>query len=232
MLRAIGASVKGPAHEIAGQPNQDAVGLWGHKGGRIATVADGLGSRPLSHIGSRTACQVARQTLTSAKSLEDPKSLIGGIYRAWLTAIPIRPAEASTTFLLAIAEADGRSTLAQIGDGLLLYRANGKFGILTEEREGFSNQTNALGLSKAWADWKSKQIKLEKPGDGIVLMTDGISDDLDWSELERFFNKLFREFSRRGPMKSKNWIKAELNNWPTPNHSDDKTIAMIWIGKK
>jgi len=232
MLRAIGASVKGPAHETAGQPNQDAVGLWGLKGGWIATVADGLGSRPLSHIGSRTACQVARRTVTSAESLEDPKTLIGGIYRAWLSTLPIPPVEAATTFLLAIAEADGRATLAQIGDGLLLYRANGMFGILTEAREGFSNQTNALGLSKAWADWKSKQIKLEKPGDGIVLMTDGISDDLNWGELERFFNKLFREFEGRGPMKSKRWIKAELDNWPTPNHSDDKTIAMIWIGNK
>ena len=231
MLRAIGASVKGPAHEAAGQPNQDAVGLWRHKGGRIATVADGLGSRPLSHIGSRAACQMARKMVTSAASLENPKSLISGIYRAWLSALPIPPAEAATTFLLAIAEADGRATLAQIGDGLLMYRENGKFGILTEEREGFSNQTNALGLSKAWTDWKSKQITLEKPGDGIVLMTDGISDDLNWNALEEFFNKLFREFRGRGPMKSKQWIKAELDNWPTPNHSDDKTIAMIWIGK-
>jgi len=225
MLRAIGASVKGPAHEAAGQPNQDAVGLWRHKGGWIATVADGLGSRPLSHIGSRAACQMARKMVTSAASLENPKSLISGIYRAWLSALPIPPAEAATTFLLAIAEVDGRATLAQIGDGLLMYRENGKFGILTEEREGFSNQTNAMGLSKAWTDWKSK------PGDGIVLMTDGISDDLNWNALEGFFNKLFREFRGRGPMKSRQWIKAELDNWPTPNHSDDKTIAMIWIGK-
>ena len=231
MLRAIGVSVKGPAHEAVGQPNQDAVGLWRHKGGWIATVADGLGSRPLSHIGSRAACQIARKMVTSAASLENPKSLISGIYRAWLSALPIPPAEAATTFLLAIAEVDGRATLAQIGDGLLMYRENGKFGILTEEREGFSNQTNAMGLSKAWTDWKSKQIKLEKPGDGIVLMTDGISDDLNWNALEGFFNKLFREFRGRGPMKSKQWIKAELDNWPTPNHSDDKTIAMIWIGK-
>ena len=65
MLGAAGVSVTGPGHVSLGQANQDAIALRGWRGGWIAAVADGLGSRPLSGLGSRLAVQAAQQTIRS-----------------------------------------------------------------------------------------------------------------------------------------------------------------------
>lgn len=232
MLRATGASVRGPSHILNNQPNQDAMGLWGHRGGWIGIVADGLGSRPLSQIGSRAACLAARRVIRSSHSLEGPKSLMGAIYRAWLASLSVAPSSAATTLLVAVTDRKGRTILSQLGDGLVLYRSNGFFGILTPERAGFADQTNGLGLSRLWADWQSESITLQIPGDGVILMTDGISDDLRWDDLEKFYWKLHKEFARRSSRLCKKWISTELERWPTPGHSDDKTIAMIWRDPK
>ncbi|HCF3572856.1 TPA: protein phosphatase 2C domain-containing protein, partial [Pseudomonas aeruginosa] len=45
-LLAGGASVRGPAHQLDGTPNQDALCVSGLRGGWCIAVADGLGSRP------------------------------------------------------------------------------------------------------------------------------------------------------------------------------------------
>lgn len=232
MLYAAGASVRGPSHVLNGEPNQDSLGIWGHKRGWIAVVADGLGSRPMSHVGSRSACMAARRVVRSGDSLEEPKQLMGNIYRSWLASLPIPPSSAATTFLTAIADSTGRVVLAQLGDGLVLYRSNRSFGILTPERKGFSDQTNGLGFSRSWGDWQSSTIMLKAPGDGVMLMTDGISDDLNQDALEKFFQKMQKELSRRSSRNVKRWISAQLEQWPTPGHSDDKTIAMIWRDSK
>lgn len=232
MLYAAGASVRGPSHVLNNEPNQDSLGLWGHKCGWIAVVADGLGSRPMSHVGSRTACLATRRVIRSGHSLEEPKQLMGDIYRSWLASLSIPPSSAASTYLTAITDSKGRVVLAQLGDGLVLYRSNRSFGILTPERKGFSDQTNGLGFSRSWVDWQSSTIMLQAPGDGVMLMTDGISDDLNQEDLEKFFQKMQKEFSRRSSRNAKRWISRQLEQWPTPGHSDDKTIAMIWQDSK
>lgn len=229
MLRATGASVRGPGHVLNHQPNQDSLGIWGHKGGWLAVVADGLGSRPLSHIGSRAACLSARRVIRSGFSFGEPKSLMGAIYRDWLASITVAPSSAGTTFLIALTDKNGRTVLSQLGDGLVLYRSRGSFGILTPKREGFADQTNGLGFSRSWKDWQSSTVTLSAPGDGAMLMTDGISDDLYQKDLEKFFQKMQKEFSRRSSRLAKQWMTTQLECWPTPGHSDDKTIAMIWL---
>jgi hypothetical protein len=68
---ACGASVIGPRHLELGEPNQDAMALTGCRGGWIAAVADGLGSRTRSDLGARRACQVSRRILRAASSSFD-----------------------------------------------------------------------------------------------------------------------------------------------------------------
>ncbi len=63
MLSAIGTSVVGPSHAESGQPCQDACGVRGWRGGWIACVADGLGSRSQSGIGAKYAVRAAQQVL-------------------------------------------------------------------------------------------------------------------------------------------------------------------------
>jgi hypothetical protein len=115
-----------------------------------------------------------------------------------------------------------------LGDGLLVYRAGGRFGVLGPERTGFSNQTEALGISSSWADWQVARLRLSAPGDGVVLMTDGISDDLVQSRREAFLEMLRSECGRRSRRRSRTWLRRHLEAWPTEAHGDDKTIAMIF----
>ncbi len=232
MLWAAGASVRGPAHVADGECNQDALGLWGWQRGQLAAVCDGLGSRPLSHIGSRLACQAARYVVRSGASWDDPKALLGQVYRHWLRALPVAPSRAPCTLLLAACRPDGDTLVAQLGDGLIAYRAGGRFGVLGPERSGFSNQTEALGVSRSWADWKVARLRLSEPGDGVVLMTDGISDDLVETRREAFIGMLRSECGRRSRRRSRAWLCRHLEAWPTPAHGDDKTIAMIFRRSK
>jgi len=228
MLCAAGASVRGPAHAMSGECNQDALGLWGWRHGQLAVVSDGLGSRPLSHIGSRLACVAARRVLRGGMSWDDPKALIGQVYRHWMQTLPVVPSQAPCTLLLAACRPDGDTLVAQLGDGLLAYRAGGRFGILTPGRSGFSNQTEALGISRSWTDWQVTRLRLSEPGDALVLMTDGVSDDLVPERVEGFLRMLCRECGARSRRQSRTWLRRQLEAWPTPSHADDKTIAMIY----
>ena len=223
-----GDSVRGPAHAMAGTCNQDAIGTWGWQRGIVAAVCDGMGSRPLSHVGSRQACHSVRHIIRSGSSWDEPKVLIGRIYRHWMQALPVAPSQAPCTVLLAACRPDGDTLIAQLGDGLLAYRAGGQFGVLTPARAGFSNETDALGQSRAWADWRVARLRLQAPGDGVVLMTDGVSDDLVPARLEAFVEMLRRECASRSRRQSRIWLRQQLTAWQTPEHGDDKTIAMIF----
>jgi len=228
MLLGTGASVRGPAHAGSGECNQDALGLWGWRHGRLAAVSDGLGSRPLSHIGSRLACRSVRRVLRTDTPWDDPKAMISEIYRHWLQALPVAPSQAPCTLLLAACRPDGDTLVAQLGDGLLAYRAGGRFSILTPGRNGFSNQTEALGISRSWTDWQVARIRLSAPGDALVLMTDGVSDDLVPERVEAFLGMLRSECAARSRRRSRAWLRKQLEGWPTPDHADDKTIAVIF----
>ena len=199
----------------------------GHRGGWFAAVADGLGSRALSHIGSRLAVQVARRALDTLPS--EPRDAIQQFYRSWLQALPDKPPGAmATTLLAAHCQADGCCRMAQLGDGLVLYRAGGVFGVLTPSRPGFGNETDALGITKSFAAWQTTCVALSEPGDGVLLMTDGLADDLLPERLEPFFSHLIGMAESRSRRNGRRWLEGQLKAWPTALHTDDKSIALIF----
>ncbi|MGV8863187.1 MAG: PP2C family serine/threonine-protein phosphatase [Pseudomonas sp.] len=226
-LLAGGASVRGPAHLLDSVPNQDALCVSGLRGGWCIAVADGLGSRLLSHIGSRKAVQLFRQLVrrqpTILHGLIAPK-----IRDAWLTYFGERYRLHETTCLWARVDASRRGVAGQVGDGLLLIRSGGVFKVLTRQREGFGNQTITLAQSDT-RNACSSDFELSLPGDGVLLMTDGISDDLIPEQLEPFFDTIYQRqlhISKRG---MRQWLTRELHGWSTPRHGDDKTIAGIFL---
>lgn len=228
MLLAAGASVRGPTHADSGECNQDALGLWGWRHGQLAAVSDGLGSRPLSHLGSRLACRSVRQVLRGAASWDDPKGLVGQLYRHWMQSLPVAPSRASCTLLLAACRPDGDTLVAQLGDGVLAYRAGDRVGVLAPARSGFSNQTEALGISRSWGSWHVARLRLSIPGDALVLMTDGVADDLEPHRTDDFLQMVRRECAARSRRRARTWLRRQLEAWPTPGHADDKTIAVIY----
>lgn len=226
-LAAAGATVRGPAHEQDGSPNQDAISVRGCDGGRFIAVADGLGSRRFSHIGSQRAVQLAHEVAldrTVSLSSADVPSVLSS---AWCRAFEGEHDDYETTCLWAWVNGCGRGVIGQAGDGLALIRSGGRFRILTVQRDGFGNQTTTLSQADSMGA-TSSDIALIKPGDGVLLMTDGISDDLIPEQLEPFFDAIYRRQQSSSKRRIKRWLESELQQWSTPRHGDDKTIASIF----
>lgn len=226
---ASGASVIGPRHLDLGEPNQDAMALTGWRGGWIAAVADGLGSRARSDLGARNACQVSRRILRTTSSSFDLPTTLPLIHQEWLEAIePTTPRDAATTLLFGRVTAEGDLHAAQLGDGLLLVRCAGQFRRVTPYRTAYGNQTWALESTHMQDKWCTTFGQLTEPGDGVVLMTDGVADDLEPAQLAEFFDALYQDLSTRNRRRGRRWLQSELSNWATPLHSDDKTLVTIF----
>lgn len=226
-LAAAGASVRGPAHEQDGSPNQDAISVRGRDGGRFIAVADGLGSRRFSHIGSQRAVELAREVILDRSAILSSADAPSELSRAWRQAFSGRYDDFETTCLWAWVDRHGRGTIGQAGDGLALIRSEGKFRVLTAMKDGFGNQTTTLAQADS-VGATSADIELIAPGDGVLLMTDGISDDLIPEQLEPFFDAIYRRQQRSSKRRMKRWLESELQQWSTPRHGDDKTIASIF----
>lgn len=225
-LLAAGASVRGPAHQQDDLPNQDALCVSGNRGGWCIAVADGLGSRPLSHIGSNKAVHLVRQQVRQGLGVS-PDSFGPALRDAWLAHFGDRYRVHETTCLWAWVDARGRGVAGQVGDGLLLVRSRGLFRVLTGRRQGFGNQTTTLAQADP-GQCCSAEIELSKPGDGVLLMTDGVSDDLIPEQLEPFFDAIYQRQRRTSRRRMRQWLTRELLDWTTPRHGDDKSIAGIF----
>jgi len=238
VLRAAGTSVTGPAHLSDGQDGQDALALRGWRGGWIAAVADGLGSRVNSRAGARLAVQVAQQVARQLPLQADAwrdipaREVATRIYRRWMASVPwADKASAATTLLLLVCDAQGYARVWQIGDGLVLCRLRGKVQPITPERTGFGNQTLALGVQRAWSDWHTDSFMLQDPDDLVMLMTDGVADDLAAPVLGGFTAVVHRELQQRSRRQARRWLTHELKYWATPRHADDKTVAVVFKDK-
>jgi serine/threonine protein phosphatase PrpC len=232
-LAATGSSVIGPAHQQDNLPNQDAVMVHGIPGGWCIAVCDGLGSRALSHIGSRKAAQLVRTALRQQKPESMPSSSMHRsqtIQQSWLDEFAENSSPYETTCLWAQVCSNGYGKAAQVGDGLLLVKADGVLQIVTPPRDGFGNQTQTLAQAKA-GDWITTEFQFSRPGDGVLLMTDGISDDLIPDQLEGFFDAVYLQLKCSNKRRCKRWLTKELEDWSTPKHGDDKSIAGIFRTK-
>jgi serine/threonine protein phosphatase PrpC len=226
---AAGVSVVGPGHIEMQLPNQDAISLKGRQGGWIGSVADGLGSKSKSDLGSMLACHSVQQVLRQQGIIGRTEELLEKIHQKWIKAItPYSPEDTATTLLLANVATNGETLVAQLGDGMILMRSEGKFACLTGEREGYSNQTFAMGIEHRQKLWRWATVKLANPGDGIVLMTDGISDDIERENLHGFMEAIYINLIKKSKRNGKKWLKSELINWPTPMHNDDKSLIAIF----
>ena len=88
---------------------------------------------------------------------------------------------------------------------------------------GFSNETQSLGSGGVWAKrcFECSEIDI------AVLASDGVSDDLRPDRLADFVAWLKDEIAAFSPVARWRSLRRELNEWPTPRHLDDKTIAVL-----
>ena len=231
-VKMFGVSEIGPFHKKERQPNADAWLGWRRKGNHLIVVCDGLGSCPKSHLGSKAACQAIRDAvkLWIDRGPNRPTDLLRMITPIWLAYLPSDCfQDYKTTCLFVLSLNNGTLLIAGLGDGLAgLVLPGGEMTFVVGNRNnGFINQTASLGMEKSGQYWKMKVY--ENIGSfRAILATDGISDDIVPERMDGFVDWLIYEFSGLLPRQRRYMLSKELKNWPTPNHSDDKTLAIMW----
>jgi len=229
LWKSFGASVRGPGHVATGKPNQDAWVSFHHAWGDVIVISDGLGSKPFSDFGSNAVCLAVA---SAAKAYRD-KTEIGHdflFYRIktnWLSLIsPLEPRDCAATCLFAFRLGDGAIHLGMLGDGLVAaVKTNGSIVQLSEDKlQGFSNITAALSPNVSAKDWQYLLLP-EVECVAVLLCTDGVSDDLD--NVDGFVKGFIEAHHGLASISANTHIREMLENWPTPRHSDDKTIACL-----
>jgi len=232
-----GASVRGPLHISSRAPNQDA---W--RGGQLAaasyiTVCDGLGSCKHAKEGARLACAAVHKAVSSDRCHKplSGQELAQQIHSNWMSSIGSLDArDFATTCLFATREESGRVIAGGIGDGMALVALRGGRveAVVGSRNASFSNETHALTAQFDSRQWVLRDYPAKPPIKTVALVTDGISDDLRTDTLPEFLAWLDSEIAPLTPKKRWRLLAAELRNWPTANHLDDKTIAIMRVGTR
>lgn len=224
--RICATSVIGPGHIASGLPNQDAWASWKtHRYGCLA-VADGLGSRPHSDIGSKSVCRAA--VVVAQRHVYErrfhARHFVDEVRREWLAAIrPCSSDECATTCIVAT-WSPRFVRLFQIGDGLAaaVMRDGHVVALSDDKSESFSNLVAPLSATTSSCMWRMSCVPAAHCV-GVFLCTDGISDDL--SNLSGFATACVADLAS-GEATASCWSNM-LENWPVPAHSDDKTMAVL-----
>lgn len=231
-VRYIGASARGPLHSELGSSNQDAWKGAKVRGGVVIAVADGMGSKPLAALGARKACAAAitatglwwKSDDSRADALPD---LIESHWRASLGSVS--PDDARTTCLVAGVSPGGAMVVAALGDGVALVTSEGcETELVTAERTGFGNETHALGRTPTLGVWRVSMRSSMEPGTVVMLATDGVADDLVPDRRPGFAREIVDAFGDLPPWRRRFSLWRALRAWPTPGHTDDKTVAVLW----
>lgn len=226
LWKSFGASVPGPAHLTAGLPNQDAWAAFHRDWGDGIVVSDGLGSKPFSSFGSKAACKAVAQACRS-HSEANPASLLQRITSNWLSLVaPLEPRDCAATCLFAFRAGNGLIHLGMLGDGLIAaIRSDGSVMSLTDDKsQGFSNITAALSLRVSERDWQYASLP-ECDCLAILLCSDGVSDDVE--DIPGFVTGVIDAHRSMAAVTANQRLQAMLEKWPTPKHSDDKTITCL-----
>jgi hypothetical protein len=230
--RYFGQSVAGPQHRAEKTSCQDAWRGWSGLAGAAISVADGLGSRPRSALGARLATHAAISAFRmSARSPGvTPDWIARGIEVIWRFRVaPHQPQDCASTCLLAGWTQEDGLTVGGLGDGLALLRTSeGSVRSWFARADGQTlNETDALGHPHQLTNWKLHREKVTGPW-AVALMTDGLSDDLRPDRLAELVSWLVDEVAPREPRERRRMLRRSLETWPTPNHTDDKTIAVLF----
>ncbi len=224
-----GSSVIGPSHIKAGMPNQDALRMRCAYLSDSIVVADGLGSRNFSHIGSNAVCD---SVISCVKRFSQrpheytPERFVEAVRSGFLCKIrPHTDYACATTCLIAWRFIDALR-LFQIGDGLIAtILTDGSVAELRDDKEdSFSNLVDPLTEETKPSAWRMTEYH----GDtwrGVLVCTDGVSEDLQ--DVAGFVRDIVAENRGRGLHAASRSVRKVLSNWPVPKHTDDKTLACL-----
>lgn len=246
MWRPIAQRMLGPSHAADNSPCQDSfsIEVIAHAASQtlVACVSDGAGSAKYSDVGSDVVCrtviecacaflgaggqieQLDRQAVL--RWCEEARSRI--LQEAVLRDCEVR--ELASTMCAAII-GPGASCFFQIGDGAMILRKHGVYGVVFWPQSGeYANSTNFLTSPKY--DSQLEFISTDTRCSDIALMTDGLERlalrfDTQTPHVP-FFDPFFRAIRAAKDYTGLNEsLQAFLGSEPVRDRSDDdKTLIL------
>ena len=226
-----GVSVKGPQHIRSKKSNQDSFMIKDLKCGKVAVVADGMGSCKYARVGSRAICEAVCESCEIWSRYKKPQLalLFQMIMNLWYLKIsPLPKEQCKTTCMFVFYNYDGDVIIAQVGDGIIAYKHGDEFNIFFEKEDDFSNETLSVSKITKLSQWNIKRFNVKKEERfSLFICTDGISEDLIPEKREDFLEALLNLYKDRSSWKKDARLPKLLKKWPTPKHGDDKTIVVF-----
>jgi hypothetical protein len=211
----------GRGHRRRDVPCQDSVAVWeSPDGGRAAAaVADGLGSKPLSHHGSKAACEAAVASLAAEPAGSWDEAALVRAFEAARVAVQaaadgrqVTLQDLATTLQVATLDrADGRVLAGMVGDGAIVAHVAGQGGaaehgdavrvLLAPAEGGYANEVTPV-TDPLWRD----DLRLGQ-ADGarsVLLFTDGLTRLLlarsraGWQPFSPFFQAFLPQLAAAG----------------------------------
>ncbi|MFR7418636.1 protein phosphatase 2C domain-containing protein [uncultured Megasphaera sp.] len=224
-----GISIMGSYHEI----NQDSFISKPYKDGYILVVSDGMGSKSLSHLGSRCICESTYDVIRNFAfdlSVISFKDVIYACHEEWKRRLADYDIKQCYATLLVAVIWEHQIRAARLGDGFLTIYADGNVSCLYDKKETyFANETDCL--SEILDREKIETVELAYSDfQGIVSCTDGIEiGTMQEADLVSFTRDLVADYAN----KSEEEITADLAKWVVDWPGiDDKTLAFVIEGAK
>lgn len=224
-----GISINGSYHNV----NQDSFLCKPYKDGYIMVVSDGMGSKSLSHLGSKCICECVYDVVSNYAFDLDVisfKDIIYACHEEWkkrLSDFDIKQCYA--TLLVAVIR---KKTIkaARLGDGFLAIYADGKVTCLYDKKENyFANETDCLkeNLDRE----KIEIVKIEySKYQGAVSCTDGVEiGTMQEKDIIGFTQEFVDEYSNKEKEDVIEEIESWLEDWPG---MDDKTLVFVMGGER
>lgn len=224
----VGQKKKGIGHQKNNEPCQDAYKIHIKNGESILVVSDGLGSKKMSHIGSKEACNAA--VWSWRKSLKkkhfSAKRYIKGLLDHWHENLPESdPKEYSCTCLIWLTHR-GKGIALRLGDGMIsVLDQQGKANTINESKDdSFLNVTDTLPQGHKIELWQIEYFNLEHVR-SVFLATDGASEDLKADLMDKFMIHFEQEYQNLSQLNRNIKLQKELKNWSNPHQLDDQTLV-------
>lgn len=223
----------GRGHKARGEPCQDAHAshVDAVRGRAVAAVADGLGSRPRSHLGSQAACDAAVASL-AADEVWDRAALLRAFQAARQAVADaaanegVGPDDLATTLQVA-AVVDGRVLAGMVGDGAIVAGDPAQV-VLAPPTAGYANEVHPL-TAPGWEH--ALQVAEADASGPLLLFSDGLTrlllarDRTGWTPFAPFFDsflpRMRSSFDERLAQRFLDGDKVD-RSW-----DDDKCLVVI-----
>lgn len=224
-----GISIMGSYHDV----NQDSYLCKPYKDGYVMVVSDGMGSKSLSHFGSKCICESVYDVVSNYTFDLDVisfKDIIYVCHDEWKKRLSDYEIKQCYATLLVAVIRKNKISAARLGDGFLAVYTDGKVTCLYDKKENyFANETDCL---KEELDREKVEIvEIEySEFQGAVSCTDGVEiGTMQEEDISNFTREFVDEYSNQYRDEVIAEIETWLKDWPG---MDDKTLAFVMEGER